>query len=247
MLDLCNALAVLKKEEMPIYVARDLMRLPPVDISHIDVTILLSELALMRKQMENMTNQTKTVVQIQQELADLKDFVQRQRDDSTTQLKRIIEEQEQRDFPNLNQTMEDAVIHIPEPRQESYSAVAAKPITVKQKTTITAAVIKKPVPIIGTRTTNKLVINNKKFKKVFVSRLGPHTTEEDMQSYLKDELEVDSKCTKLKTRFDTYSSFKIEAQCCEGIDLLDPGMWPAGLLVKQFFEKRIPGEWPRAD
>ena len=60
----------------------------------------------------------------------------------------------------------------------------------------------------------------------------------ELKSYMRDNFHVELECTKLKTRYDTYSSFKVEGHCADPGIFLDPSKWPVDILVKKFFKPR---------
>jgi len=72
---------------------------------------------------------------------------------------------------------------------------------------------------------------------VFVSRLNPETSENDTTQFVKLQFPqvTDVICTKLKTKFDTYSSFKITLSGINFKDSLNPDCWPNGVLIKRFY------------
>jgi hypothetical protein len=76
--------------------------------------------------------------------------------------------------------------------------------------------------------------HNKTCIGVFVSRLTPKTTTQQIDRHLLKELSINVKSEKLKTKYNTYSSFLIR---CDGADrsrLLDTEMWPVNVLIKPF-------------
>jgi hypothetical protein len=89
----------------------------------------------------------------------------------------------------------------------------------------------------GTKVTNKLKVNKQqvKTKALFVTRLDEGVTAEEMTSYIGDNARVTPiKCTKLKTRYPSYSSFYILVNLNE-YDLIANGeFWPEGVLYTQF-------------
>jgi len=127
----------------------------------------------------------------------------------------------------------------------SYSDAAKQPAAAKKAVQKDVTPIRRPQNgikkgIIGTKKSNNIAVNGTRLMKVFVTRLHSDTSTEGLENYLKEDCDINAKCTKLKTRFDTYSSFKVEAQCLPGFDFLNPEIWPAGTFVKRFYEKRQP-------
>ena len=45
---------------------------------------------------------------------------------------------------------------------------------------------------------------------VFISRLDPTVSIDELSLYIKSEHSLDAKCEKLKTKHDSYASFKID-------------------------------------
>ena len=77
-----------------------------------------------------------------------------------------------------------------------------------------------------------------RYVSLFVSRLDPGIEPMELNSYIRDNFHVELECTKLKTRYDTYSSFKVEGHCADPGIFLDPSKWPVDILVKKFFKPR---------
>lgn len=75
----------------------------------------------------------------------------------------------------------------------------------------------------------------KKRLNMFVGRVNIDATEDDLLGYLKDTFENnDFTCAKLNTKTE-YACFRITApvELREKID--DPGLWPAGVIVRPFY------------
>lgn len=72
---------------------------------------------------------------------------------------------------------------------------------------------------------------------VFLSRLDPSTKEEEIDSYVKNQFSELKKveCMQLKTRYETYSSFKVSLYGVSFKDSLLCENWPEGILVKRYF------------
>ena len=76
---------------------------------------------------------------------------------------------------------------------------------------------------------------------VFVSRLNPDTSESDMTYFVKLQFPqaTNVTCTKLKTKFDSYSSFRIMLNGINFKDSLNPESWPNGVLIKRFYSPAL--------
>lgn len=72
---------------------------------------------------------------------------------------------------------------------------------------------------------------------VFLSRLDPSTKEEEIDSFVKNQFSELKKveCKQLKTRYETYSSFKVSLYGVSFKDSLLCENWPEGILVKRYF------------
>ena len=79
---------------------------------------------------------------------------------------------------------------------------------------------------------------------MFATRYGPNV---DI-SYVKSDLEVKLKITtgkdhivnveRVRSRFDSYSSFKITCMCDDISVLYNPSIWPKGIFVKRWVDHR---------
>lgn len=81
---------------------------------------------------------------------------------------------------------------------------------------------------------DNLVCNKK--KALFVTRFSPFVTEQDIDEIVKD-LEIPIKCTKLKTKYDSYSSFHVEVNESDYQVLSNPDIWPKGIMIGPFYGK----------
>ena len=93
--------------------------------------------------------------------------------------------------------------------------------------------------IYGTSGTggHQLRIQNRRLS-IFLSRLMPDMEEEEVKQYVNSEFLVDFTCEKLQTRYDSYSSFKVEG-FCDNVDMFyDASKWPKGVLVRKYFTPR---------
>lgn len=98
---------------------------------------------------------------------------------------------------------------------------------------------RKRKPIIGT---NKNIdhCNIKAIGKcewVFVSRLAPEVSKDDLDKFLLDS-EVKAECIELRTKYSSYKSFKVGVHSDLTSKLLSADFWPSGTLVREFVPKR---------
>ena len=73
--------------------------------------------------------------------------------------------------------------------------------------------------------------------RIFISRLDPDETVDNMKEYVKGLTGEDCDVEKLNARFPTYSSFVITCSKRHENTLLDPDEWEEGLLVRPFYGK----------
>ena len=89
---------------------------------------------------------------------------------------------------------------------------------------------------IGTMKQSDLKVVEKPVN-IFVSRFHPDVLESEIKQF--DQTRFKSATTviveKLKTKFDSYSSFKISIAGVPAKECLDLEQWPTGILVKKFF------------
>lgn len=75
-------------------------------------------------------------------------------------------------------------------------------------------------------------------RALFVSRLHPSTTVADITDALRTSLpEVSVTCTKLRSRYDTYSSFHISVKGDHFDSINEANVWPDGCIFRPFFGK----------
>ena len=89
--------------------------------------------------------------------------------------------------------------------------------------------------VIGTGNAGTIKAKAGRYVAVFVSRLDPDTTETDLEHYIQDNHNVANKCTRLKTKYEGYSSVKVEAMCADISGLYSPVKWPAGAYIRTIF------------
>ena len=93
--------------------------------------------------------------------------------------------------------------------------------------------------IVGTSGNGKDKLRSQKRRfSLFVSRLKPDVTDDDVKDFVDRMFDVTCDCEKLETRYDTYSSFKINVNCNDISMFFDAEKWPAGVLVRKFFSPR---------
>ncbi|GBL89114.1 hypothetical protein AVEN_255247-1 [Araneus ventricosus] len=95
------------------------------------------------------------------------------------------------------------------------------------------------VVIKGARKNSGLKIVGKmpKRKAIFLSRLGPDTTVNDITNFLAPLNLKFLQCHRLKTKYQSYASFHIEVYENDLKQLLDSTFWPEGYLIAESYGK----------
>nr|CAD7201566.1 unnamed protein product [Timema douglasi] len=97
--------------------------------------------------------------------------------------------------------------------------------------------------LTGNKTATDLQTVNRVFKKksLFVTRFSPEISSLAIQSYLTKELNLDYLvCSKLKTKFNSYSSFHISVKEDDFPMINNGDIWPSGCLIAPFYGKLLP-------
>ena len=72
---------------------------------------------------------------------------------------------------------------------------------------------------------------------VFISRLHHKTTPRDITEHICNETGLTLPCERLSSKFDTYASFLIRASPRLRTVLMDRGVWPYGMIYREFNER----------
>ena len=75
--------------------------------------------------------------------------------------------------------------------------------------------------------------------EAFISRFKPDTSTLEIESFAKTQFShaISILCTKLNTKYDSYSSFHITLTGITFSESVNPENWPEGVLVKRFLKK----------
>jgi hypothetical protein len=223
--------------KLPVFCAMNISRLPPVDVNHIDVSALLQELSLLRREVRAMMDMKQEVAQLRQMMTALNPVSQ----DMAKADKNII--------PSESQVApaSSGVSAVYEQGKISFSAIAAE---------LRSAGGLKPArqvskPIIGASAGNKFVkaVTTTRTVDVFVSRLHPMTSEAELQesvNFVKGDLNVHEViCAKLPVKFEhLYSSFHVlirvdASDMKKALDLyMSDDAWPTGVFVRRYFKPK---------
>ena len=75
--------------------------------------------------------------------------------------------------------------------------------------------------------------------KIFATRFEPDITADDLKGYLNKQFPnaTNIDCKKLATKYPSYASFCLTLNNVEYKDCFNDNNWPAGILIKKFYEK----------
>ena len=105
---------------------------------------------------------------------------------------------------------------------------------------------KRTYGITGTRNTDNGSLRAAERKiQLYVSRLHPNTTAEDVTDYLKEKF-PEVHCEKSQSKFpDSYSSFKVTISEYNYKFIMNPEIWPNGVYINKFFRPRRENQYPK--
>jgi hypothetical protein len=87
------------------------------------------------------------------------------------------------------------------------------------------------------------VLKKEKSKALFVSRFCPEIPVDNVEKSLKEQLSLKKlACTRLKTKFNTYSSFHVSVLEDEFPLINNTGVWPTGCLIAPFYGRLTPDQ-----
>jgi hypothetical protein len=254
--------------DLPEFHATNLSRLPPVDITHCDTAAILKELQGLRAEVREIRQLQAEVQVLRSKMQDFDTLreelgavrsnavvVSRKVDDLWAELTAVKNQVDQQH----NQSLLLAEPHVNASPVEFDSKVqkptAAQVVAAAVKSGALKSTVRRATKVAyGNAAVSKLqTARTKKLVHLFVTRLDPDTTCDDVTSCVIDSvseslnfsLNKDNiKCEQLKTKFNTYASFRVSAAVDEPmknsvIDLLMSGNgWPVGVLVRRFFYNR---------
>jgi len=244
--------------KLPEFHAKNLARLPPVDVSHCDVSAILLELRALRAEVRSMGQVAATVETLKTEFDELKNSVSELRTQFDALQSASVNKQwsshhssnaTMDDFPPLTTTSGDSHFSTVRPIKRSQP--------VRQGDDAVQKRVSKPMKaVIGASLQKQLVksVITSRCVDVFVSRLHPHTSDKELLDCVNETATmgnmkvVEVTCSKLKSKYaELYSSFyvsvRVEAQQFkDAIDVfMSAESWPNGVLVKRFFKPKNGG------
>lgn len=73
--------------------------------------------------------------------------------------------------------------------------------------------------------------------EVFVTRLEPDTTVDDLLGYIKQKSGIQAECEQLQTKFNTYASFWLSIPGQYARSVLRSNYWPTDVLVRKYYTR----------
>jgi len=244
--------------KLPELYAKNLARLPPVDVSHCDVSAILLELRALRAEVRSMGQVIATVETLKTELDELKSSVSELRAQFDSLQSAAVNKQ----WPShhsSNANMDDFLPLTAISGKSHLSTV--RPIKhsepVHQVDDAVPKKVSKPTKaVIGASSQKqhlKSVITSR-CVDVFITRLHPLTSDKELLDCVNEIATmcnikpVEVTCSKLKSKYaELYSSFNVSVrvevqQFKNAIDVfMSAESWPTGVLVKRFFKPKNGG------
>lgn len=80
-----------------------------------------------------------------------------------------------------------------------------------------------------------------KMVSVFATKFTPDLDAATLANYVGGKLGRIVNCQRIETLGSRYSSFKVWAECNEVQEMYRPDLWPAGSVVRRYYESRKVG------
>ena len=229
---------------LPEFHAKNLARLPPVDVVHCDISAILIELQGLRLEVRNMGQMKDEIHALKLELEEIKSTVAEYR----KQIGELQPASLLHEWPSINQQSTTASLDNFRTLTNTVSSQppVARPDLKGHSESSLQDKTKKPTKklIIGASAQNKHVksVATTRNVDVFISRLHPETSSKELldcaheTASTADITVVDISCTQLKSKYESlYSSFYVSIR----IDVfMSAEAWPSGVLVKRFFKPK---------
>ncbi len=86
------------------------------------------------------------------------------------------------------------------------------------------------------RPTNAKTATSRRPTGLFVSRLASNTKPVHLEKHVQSETGFKVKCEQLSAKHSSYTSFHLLASPCDHRGLLNPNIWPKGVIVRPYYE-----------
>jgi hypothetical protein len=124
-----------------------------------------------------------------------------------------------------------------------------KTVSYSKKTPVEISAVNKvkprrqPLNAVSRSLSLPVISKPERSKALFVSRFSPEVTADDVHKSLKEQLSLKMLvCTKLRTKFNSYSSFHISVTEDEFALINNIGVWPSGCLIAPYYRKVTPAQ-----
>ena len=244
-----------KGEGLPPFAAVDLNRLPPVTIKSLDVSVLLTKLEKNETEVRQLTESLQKQAEINENLRmGLSSLGKRMQDienniastghqvtpvlagadSDITHVKTVF------DTTHDDQGEDVArVTNAPPSGDKLFSEMVKK--LGEWQTQQRRPNKRKTQGITGAAKTDLKIVKPLRLANVFASRFDPDITAEQLTGYLQKETKLTVQVEKVKTKFDTYSSFHIKCRCEKPEIFMDENLWPEKAYVRWWREKKTKG------
>ncbi|XP_070573533.1 uncharacterized protein [Ptychodera flava] len=286
--DMLILLHELDENNAPCFVAYELSRLPPIDINHIDVSVLIKEIKLLQQEVSKFKKSRCSddcgslradLTLLRNEFSVLKNSLDQQvvgvepvpvpavsritdqsssdkSDDEDTDVKELYTSSSYSDAIKRNRQDESVTGHTGNVHKTTPGAfigvgqgvnleVPTRTVTASNDGDFTMvkrrnrrATSKMRSTVTGANTTMSTSLKAANVyppAELFVSRLQPNTTGTDIIQHLNKLGFIDIKAETLKTKYDSYASFKIITTADNSKALMNSSIWPSGILVRRFY------------
>ena len=250
-------------ENLPIFTARNLSKLPPISADNVEISMLLNSISSTKAELEQMKMLMKSRDQLVQTLADSAasmnhrvttlEQTRKGNTENSYAAKLMTPIPQDKNIDIANQRKQNPIENVTfVPLQNTTTELRRPPhdknksIEVPSSNWETVQRKRKKPGVVGTSNTTTFKTVKKsvrpKFANVFATRFDPSTTVAELKAYLDVALDVDAKVEKIETKFDTYASFHITCECTEPIKFMDEKLWPEDIYVRWWREKKIQSE-----
>lgn len=265
--DIVKMLVQCDRSTLPKFVALDLSKLPPISIDCIDVSSLMRKQQLQEVEMANLKVLVQEILTVTAETSKRVEVgllcnpsvkgascTASPSPNSTVEpaLDDTVPVQAGASVPTYSEVVRDATANpdskewsIANRKKQAKAPTPRKPAVAPSTLSLSTAGTQQVRPavnkaVIGSRKSGSIkAVAAVKRVSVFMSRLPPGTGEEAVKVYVMEQTGAeDVTAIKLKTKYDSYESYRLNIVNPSNENILDPDLWAQGLVVRRFFVKR---------
>ena len=87
---------------------------------------------------------------------------------------------------------------------------------------------------------NQFIKSAPKIVDIYVGNVDYHVTVEALSEYVKSDIGIQTeKCEALQSRNPNYKSFKLSINISDRVKVLNPEVWPEGIICRKYYNPRI--------